>query len=107
MSLGAVTKHLFDLIAKQVEENSLVVWYDPEKHYAAVAESPQLPKTTVARYEGSILGVTSNLLGNSKIQGPTLNPKGSCGLATRFQRFIRIYSIKDRTRHQISPTSVG
>jgi hypothetical protein len=33
MSLGVVTKHLFDLIAKQVEDHKLVVWYDPEKVY--------------------------------------------------------------------------
>lgn len=55
MILGAVTKHLFDLITKQAEDYSLVVWYDPEKHYAAVAESLQLPKITVARYEGSFI----------------------------------------------------
>ena len=55
MSLGAATKHLFDLIAKQVEDYSLVVWYDPEKHYPGVAESLQLPKTTVARYDGSFI----------------------------------------------------
>ena len=27
---GVVTKHLFDLITKQVEDHKLVVWYDPE-----------------------------------------------------------------------------
>jgi hypothetical protein len=50
MSLGAVTKHLFDLIAKQVEDYSLVVWYDPEKPYPGVAS-----KTTLARYDGSFI----------------------------------------------------
>ena len=32
--MGIVTKHLFDLIAKHVEEHRLVAWYDPEKAYA-------------------------------------------------------------------------
>jgi len=53
MSLGVVTKYLFDLIAKQVDDRGLVVWYDPEQAYGAVAAELQLPNTTVARYDGS------------------------------------------------------
>ena len=53
MSLGVVTKHLFDLIAKQVEDHKLVVWYDPEKVYTDVAAELELPNTTFARYEES------------------------------------------------------
>ncbi len=30
MSKGVVTRYLFDLIARQVEDHRLVVWYDPE-----------------------------------------------------------------------------
>ena len=48
MSLGAVTKHLFDLIAKQVEDHKLVVWYDPDKVYIDVAAELELPATTEA-----------------------------------------------------------
>jgi len=55
MSQGVVTKHLIDLIAKQVDDHALVVWYDPEKHYRAVAADLTLPNTTVARYDGSFL----------------------------------------------------
>ena len=51
--MGIITKHLFDLIAKQVEEHRLVAWYDPEKVYAAAAAELQLPNTTVACYNGS------------------------------------------------------
>jgi hypothetical protein len=29
MSVGTVTEHLIGLIAKQVNDNGLVVWYDP------------------------------------------------------------------------------
>jgi hypothetical protein len=53
MSLGVVTKYLFDLIAKQVDDQGLVVWYDPEQAYGAVAAKLQLPNTTMARYDGS------------------------------------------------------
>ena len=37
MSQGVVTKHLIQLVAKQVEDARLVVWYDPEGHYRSLA----------------------------------------------------------------------
>jgi len=49
----AVTEHLFQLIAKQVEDRGLVVWYDPERVYAQAAAELVLPKTTIARYSDS------------------------------------------------------
>ena len=55
MSQGVVTKYLIDLIAKQVDDHALVVWYDPEGHYRAVAANFTLPNTTIARYDGSFL----------------------------------------------------
>ena len=51
--MGIVTDSLVQMIAKQVDEKGLVVWYDPEHAYHAVASSLSLPKTTVACYEGS------------------------------------------------------
>jgi hypothetical protein len=53
MSTGIVTSYLFNLVAKQVENHRLVVWYDPEQAYATVAAELELPNTTVARYDGS------------------------------------------------------
>ena len=50
-----VTEVLVQQIAKQVDEKNLVVWYDPEKAYAEVAAALSIPKTTVARYDGSFL----------------------------------------------------
>jgi PglZ domain len=52
---GLVTEALRRLVSKQVEENSLVVWYDPERDYASVASRLALAETTVALYEGSFL----------------------------------------------------
>lgn len=53
MSTGVVTKHLCNLIAKQVEDHRLVVWYDPDQVYATVVGELALPTTTLARYDGS------------------------------------------------------
>ena len=52
---GVITEYLVQLIAKQVDDRGLVVWYDPEHAYGAVAEELTLPNTTVARYAGSFL----------------------------------------------------
>jgi hypothetical protein len=35
--MGIVTEHLISLIAKQVEDRRLVVWYDPERAYTQAA----------------------------------------------------------------------
>lgn len=53
--MAVVTEHLTQLIAKQVDDKGLVVWYDPEQAYGAAAVELSLPKTTVARYDGSFL----------------------------------------------------
>ena len=52
---GAVTDHLLGLVARQVEKDSLVVWYDPDRDYEAAAEAFDLPETTFVKYEGSFL----------------------------------------------------
>jgi PglZ domain len=51
--MAVVTEYLFQLIAKQVDDRGLVVWYDPEQAYGAAATELHLPNTTVARYDGS------------------------------------------------------
>jgi len=51
--MALVTESLIQLIAKQVDEKGLVVWYDPEQAYGAAAAQLSLPNTTVARYDGS------------------------------------------------------
>ena len=53
--MAVVTDTLFQLIAKQVDDKGLVVWYDPEQAYGSAAAELTLPKTTVARYDGSFL----------------------------------------------------
>lgn len=53
MSTGVVTTYLNNLIARQVEDHRLVVWYDPEQAYTTAAAALQLPHTTLACYNGS------------------------------------------------------
>src|ERR1700689_4749395 len=53
--MAVVTESLVQLIAKQVDDKGLVVWYDPEQAYGAAAAELSLPNTVVARYDGSFL----------------------------------------------------
>jgi hypothetical protein len=53
--MAVVTEHLVQLIAKQVDDKGLVIWYDPEQAYSSVAAELSLPNTTVAPYDGSFI----------------------------------------------------
>jgi hypothetical protein len=48
-----VTEYLFQLIAKQVEDRGLIVWYDPERVYTQAAAELALPRAIIARYSDS------------------------------------------------------
>jgi hypothetical protein len=55
--MAVVTKYLIQLIAKQVEDRGLVVWYDPERAYAQAAAELVLPTTTIgSRWPASFVG---------------------------------------------------
>ncbi len=55
--MGIVTDYLRSLIAKQVDTNGLVVWYDPEGNYRDIPSNLAIPHTTVARYDGSFFAL--------------------------------------------------
>ncbi len=57
MATGVVTKYVFDLIAKQVEDHRLVVWYDPEQVYSTVAEELKLPRPSTGGLVRSGAGI--------------------------------------------------
>jgi len=55
--MGIVTDYIRNLIAKQVNDHGLVLWYDPERHYAGIADELSLPDTNVARYADSFFAL--------------------------------------------------
>jgi hypothetical protein len=59
--MAHVTDSLVQLIAKQVAEKGLVVWYDPEQAYCTAAAVLHLPNTTVVRYDGSFLKLRKDI----------------------------------------------
>jgi hypothetical protein len=53
--MPVVTESLAQLLAKQVNDKGLVVWYDPEQAYCAAVAELAIPNTTLALYDGSFL----------------------------------------------------
>ena len=51
--MGSVTDYLVNLVAKQVDEKGLVVWYDPDSHYDPLARDLVLPNTTIIHHDRS------------------------------------------------------
>lgn len=55
--MGIVTNYLRNLIVKQVDDNGLVVWYDPDRHYTDIASYLEIPNTTITRYKDSFFAL--------------------------------------------------
>ena len=51
--MGIVTNYLRNPIVKQVDDNGVVVWYDPDRHYTGIASYLEIPNTTITRYKNS------------------------------------------------------
>ena len=73
MNHGIVSEYLLNLVARQVEDCRLVVWYDPESVYTSVADKLDLPGATVARYDGSFLKLRRDIDGHlNNLEPPKL-----------------------------------
>lgn len=45
--MGIVSEYIRNLIVKQVDDNGIVVWYDPDGAYAEAVEALDLPDTSL------------------------------------------------------------
>ena len=52
--VGKVTEHLLNLIKKQIDDNGIVVWYDPEKVYPNFIRNLNLSGTPVLSFDGQL-----------------------------------------------------
>lgn len=55
--MGPVSDCLREMLARQVDENGIVVWFDPEGFWRELARSLQIPRTHIAIYDGSFFAV--------------------------------------------------
>ncbi|MBW1912131.1 MAG: hypothetical protein JRI43_02955 [Deltaproteobacteria bacterium] len=78
--MGIVSEYLFNLIAKQVDDNGLVVWYDPDGAYAeAVLERFTFDACIIFCLSGEIISGLDQ--GNYRIIGVLVRNKSKKLLA--------------------------
>lgn len=70
--MGIVTDYICNLIARQVNEHGLVLWYDSEQHYAGVVDDLSLPGTSIARYKDSFFALRHEI---EPLMGGTQPPR--------------------------------
>ncbi len=59
-SFGKVSGHLLDTIRRQINQNGIVVWYDPQCRYKSFLDllsAEELPGIPVEKYDGSFLAL--------------------------------------------------
>ncbi|MGV8119619.1 MAG: PglZ domain-containing protein [Candidatus Xenobiia bacterium LiM19] len=55
--MGKVKEYLISLLEKQVDQNHVVIWFDPEKHYEEMASNLSLPGVRIFRYTDSFFSL--------------------------------------------------
>src|SRR5689334_12417965 len=61
--MGAVTQHIIGMLIRQIEQEHIVIWYDPETDYSSVVDlladdSTLLPSNVhLVRYDDSFFGL--------------------------------------------------
>jgi len=78
--MGKLSDKTRDLLARQVKQRGIVVWYDPKKAYTRLAEKLSLPETTVLLYAGGFFSsrppaarrnkITADVAWKSRLRGP-------------------------------------
>jgi len=62
-NIGTVSAHIQSLIAKQIGEHGIVVWYDPERHYQELAPGLDLPGARNVCYRDSFYALRAQIDG--------------------------------------------
>src|ERR1044071_4053202 len=59
--MGKLSDRVCEMLAKQISQRGIVVWYDPEKAYSNLAHNLNLPETSVLHYEDSFFRLRHDL----------------------------------------------
>ncbi|NQT68694.1 MAG: PglZ domain-containing protein [Desulfobacteraceae bacterium] len=70
-----------NMIARQVKNRGIVVWYDPEKAYAGLVQDLDFPETTVLQYADSFFRLRHELEPHLEFVTAEAKPKDGCGVA--------------------------
>lgn len=86
--MGKITEHILNLITKQVKDNGVVVWYDPEEAYTEVIEKLSIPDTTVLRYEDSFIALRAQIEPFLEFIDENGKPKPECEAPPRLIVYV-------------------
>ncbi|MFH1951478.1 MAG: PglZ domain-containing protein [Pseudomonadota bacterium] len=86
--MGKVSEYIVGLVAKQVEDKGIVVWYDPDNVYAGVMDKLTIPATTVLQYEDSFFGLRAEIEPFLEFIDESGRPRPECEVTPRLVVYI-------------------
>lgn len=79
--MGKLSDRIRSMIARQVKNRGIVVWYDPEKAYTGLVQNLDIPETTVLLYTDSFFRLRHELELHLEFVTAEGKPKDGCGVA--------------------------
>ena len=78
--MGKLSDQIREMLARQVKQRGIVVWYDPEKVYSKLAQALNLPDTTVLSYADGFFRLRYELEPHLDFVTAEGRPKDGCGV---------------------------
>ena len=88
--MGKISAKVRDLLARQVRERGIVVWYDPEKVYWALVKRLDIPETTILLWEDSFFRLREKLEPMLEFVGEDGRLKAECDVPPRMVVYVPI-----------------
>ena len=79
--MAKLSDRIRSMIARQVKNRGIVVWYDPEKAYTGLVQDLGLSETTVLQYTDSFFRLRHELEPHLEFVTVEGKPKDGCGVA--------------------------
>ena len=76
--MGKLSDRIRGMIAKQVKERGIVVWYDPEKSYTGLIREMNLPGTIIIPFTDSFFRLRHELEPHLEFVTSEGKPKDGC-----------------------------
>ena len=76
--MGPVSTLVLDRVRRQIDENHLVVWFDPERHYEGILPALTGEGIPVERFDGSVFALRSAKLISPMICDTRSTPPTMC-----------------------------
>ena len=79
--MGKLSDRVRSMIARQVKNRGIVVWYDPEKVYTGLVQDLSIPETKVLQYTDSFFRLRHELDPSLEFVTPEGKANDGCGVA--------------------------